>query len=393
MLIVLRREGLFDSICTNLGEEPWCGEQQELLGAVFTFAAVFYSASGIVVGAFIDAAGPSNGILMACTFSLAGFYLFAGSWSWASISVIIGGYSLIGVGGMAFFQCAFKAQYAFPEMKDDGTIASYKHQTLIIAGATTLGDASVLIWLIFELISDRFAISLASLFTCYGVITLAMSAALYFLWRECEAEILSNGGSDDDEVSQEGKAQTEYGATSSSEKGSASAANSSSEASGSFDEALSVSKLPFAKQLLSKEFLFLFAFACVHTTRCNLYLGLLPYFYESEQFGLGQSPVADSYVNITSALIPLGCLCAPLIDYLIRHLGFGLTAQSISLIAAAQSLVMLSSSAPLQLVAAGLFVVYRANVFAFPPAFAGKIFGARTVGTCSLSLCFRIFSD
>jgi hypothetical protein len=48
--------------------------------------------------------------------------------------------------------------------------------------------------------------------------------------------------------------------------------------------------------------------------------------------------------------------------------------------ACAQSLIMLVGSLRWQIAAALIFVVYRANVFAYPPAFAGHVFGPRTVG-------------
>jgi len=384
MLLVLRRDGLFDSTCLDKGEATWCDEQQQLLGSIFTFAAVFYSASGISVGAFVDIYGPSKGILLAGALSICGFYLFAMSWSWAPIWVIFFGYSLIGIGGMAFFQCAFKAQYAFPEVSEDGSVA-YKYQTLIIAGATTLGDASVLIWLVFELISNAYSVPLATMFGYYSIVTLVMTAALFWLWRECESEMLTSESSDEEGSEEGSEEENNYGATSTSltTRADSTAPTSS--------PAVNISKLPFARQLFSREFFFLFSFACIHTTRCNLYLGLLPYFYESKQFSMGTSATSDYYVNVTSALIPLGCLCAPLINALIQTLGFGYTSQAIALIAAAQSLLMLSPSLPLQLAAACLFVVYRANVFAFPPALTGKIFGPRTVGRLT-GLMFTLMS-
>lgn len=47
---------------------------------------------------------------------------------------------------------------------------------------------------------------------------------------------------------------------------------------------------------------------------------------------------------------------------------------------AAYSLLMLSSSLRLQILTAVVFLIYRAHVFAFPSAFAGHVFGSRTVG-------------
>ena len=114
--------------------------------------------------------------------------------------------------------------------------------------------------------------------------------------------------------------------------------------------------------------------AAVHITRGNLFLGLLPYFFESPQFGPGHSAadVAD-YVQFTSALVPLGCLCAPLVDYIIESLGFGLTAHLITLLGIVYSTLQCFSSMRLQVGTAVLFLIYRANIFAFFPTFAGRV--------------------
>jgi len=146
---------------------------------------------------------------------------------------------------------------------------------------------------------------------------------------------------------------------------------------------LLLSSRPFVNQLWSLEFAFLLCFQAIHVTRGNLYLGLLDYYYESTQFrGIPQSVVTE-YITITSALVPLGCLCAPLVERIIDRCGFGYTAHIIAAIGAVYSVLMLSDDISLQLGTAVLFLVYRANVFAFPSAFAGQVFGARTVGRVS----------
>ena len=377
MLLVLRKEGLFSELCASPDE--WCDAQQCALGAIFTWAAMAYSCSGIVVGSYIDYMGPAYGILFAAVTSIMGFYLFAGSWGWAPPWVILSGYCLIGVGGMAYFQCAFKAQYAFPlRHSETDVIQGYQYQTLIIAGATTLGDASVLCWLLMELTNSVFEVPLSTMFAYYSMFTVAISSVLFTLWRYCETDICGDVVDSSEACDDASAVAMPYGSTSPlmpAAQGEKAEASHASEVS-----YVNLSERTVLQQLRSWEFVFLAAFASVHTTRSNLYLGLLGNFYGSAQFGFVSSDLVASYVNITSALVPLGCLCAPLVDFFIRTLGYGWTAQTIAIIGAAQSLIMLSPIMPLQLLAASLFVVYRANVFAFPPAFAGHAFGPRTVG-------------
>jgi LAT3 family solute carrier family 43 protein 3 len=388
MLLVLQREGLFSELCDESSPSPsegggWCDAQKEQLGLIFTWAAVVYSASGIVVGAFLDAAGPAWGVVAACATSVVGSYLFACSWAWASGWVVILGYSLIGVGGMCFFQCAFKAQYAFPRPNGGG----FEKQTLIIAIATTFGDASVCMWLLFEWLYSNVGLSLDAIFKGYILFTVVLSAILGALWRLCGPDILaleprdSDGDGEGDAPKSSSlsssSGDSSYGAVPTSEPGAPSSASSFAAYKGG--SIVLLKDRPFHDQLWTLEFLQMMVFQAVHTTRANLYLGLLAYFYESAQF-IGATGDRTKFVNITSALVPLGCFCAPVVERLIDNLGFGWTAQVIALGGAAQSFIMLSSSLQLQYAAAAVFLVYRANVFAFPPTFAGQIFGPRTCG-------------
>lgn len=56
---------------------------------------------------------------------------------------------------------------------------------------------------------------------------------------------------------------------------------------------------------------------------------------------------------------------------------------SIAFMGLVYNIAMMSGSINLQLLTAVIFLVYRANLFAFPAAFAGRIFGPRTVGRVS----------
>ena len=104
---------------------------------------------------------------------------------------------------------------------------------------------------------------------------------------------------------------------------------------------------PFMEQIKTFEFLFVMAFAGIHVTRGNLFLGLLESFFDSPQFNADAATVSH-FVNLTSALVPLGCLCAPIVDNIIERFGFAITSYSIALMGATYSLLMLSSSIDLQ---------------------------------------------
>ena len=65
---------------------------------------------------------------------------------------------------MTFFQCGFKAPYAFPRTDLATGERTFEKQTLIIAGITTLGDASVCMWLFFEYLHGAYGYTLATIF-------------------------------------------------------------------------------------------------------------------------------------------------------------------------------------------------------------------------------------
>ena len=63
--------------------------------------------------------------------------------------------------------------------------------TLIIAIATTFGDASVCMWLLFEWLYSNVGLSLDAIFKGYILFTVVLSAILGALWRLCGPDILA----------------------------------------------------------------------------------------------------------------------------------------------------------------------------------------------------------
>ena len=134
-------------------------------------------------------------------------------------------------------------------------------------------------------------------------------------------------------------------------------------------------------QLLSIEFLFILLFSMVFFTRATLYLGLLDAFLASPQFSDYSTDTQQSYLNLLSGIVPLGCLFAPVIDPLIKRLGFLCYALWVAVTGAAYTALMLVPSMHVQLLGCVFFTYYRANVFAFPGIYNITVFGGRTVGT------------
>ena len=114
-------------------------------------------------------------------------------------------------------------------------------------------------------------------------------------------------------------------------------------------------------QLLSLEFGFILLFSMVFFTRASLYLGLLGEFLSSPAFAARYDAATQAqYVNILSAIVPLGCFFAPIIDPAIQRLGFLWYAVWVAVCAVAYSLCMLVPSMPMQLLGCLFFTYFRA---------------------------------
>ena len=270
MLLALKHEGLYRELCPPDGDD-WCTERKERLGLIFSGAAVLYSASGVAVGSFLDAFGPAACVALAAASSISGFVLF-GMFDatgldprWTTV-----GYSLIALGGMSYFQAAFKAQYAFPRVDARGR-SFYAHQTLIMAGVTTLGDASVVMWLVFGALDTRWGVPLATTFIVYSGFTVCISAALVWLWLAVGPEVAAASTPPPEKASG-----LSYGAV--------------APVADAPRTPLALRDAPLARQIASLEFMYMMAFAAVHITRGNLFLGLLPYFFESPHVRVWRAP-------------------------------------------------------------------------------------------------------
>lgn len=142
-----------------------------------------------------------------------------------------------------------------------------------------------------------------------------------------------------------------------------------------------LSERAIGAQLCSAEFAFILLFSCIFFTRASLYLGLLGEFLASSRFSQYSSDTQSFYLNMLSAVVPLGALFAPVIDPMIKRLGFLWYAQWIAVVALVYSLFMFWGRLEAQLVGCIFFTYFRANVFAYPGIYNLTVFGGRTVGT------------
>jgi hypothetical protein len=145
----------------------------------------------------------------------------------------------------------------------------------------------VLVWLIFELLYSHFDLELATIFRGYSIVTVLISAPLYGLWIHLGDDILSaTVESDDQSQQQQGKESNdsvlvigdsdtqERGLISSKSPSQGMAYGSLTQDDSDGDETTTTDE-PYQllrnksvmEQMMSLEFLVVFLFQCVHSTR------------------------------------------------------------------------------------------------------------------------------
>lgn len=420
MALTLQREGWFDDGCSSSesgsgsddSSTGGCASQTAKLTQIYSVGTVVYGASGVVLGALIDRFGPRFGVSSAGCFTCGGLYLFGCFVHDGQISPVmifndldpgktllpLVGFVLLALGGMCFFLTSFKMVPLLPMHR----------QGLAAAGLTTLGDASCAIFLVFNLLNSV-GVPLWTISMAYICITAAMTLALLALWSrvlpqkhrrhpekqtepESEAEPSISGssprplseragmlamarsisapgrtGADTLKktmmgVAWENHLERKYGARflakvrdSPGTTGSVQHAVQSTECQPLSERDSVVS------QLCSLEFGFILLFSMIFFTRASLYLGLLGEFLSSPAFSARYDAATQAqYVNILSAIVPLGCLFAPVIDPAIQRLGFLSYAIWVALCAVAYSLCMLVPSMQMQLLGCLIFTYFRA---------------------------------
>lgn len=134
---------------------------------------------------------------------------------------------------------------------------------------------------------------------------------------------------------------------------------------------------PFWTQVnpcVTPEFTYIVVFGVVNMTRSNLFLGLLADDLKQK----GDS--TKLYTKLASGIVPLGFLAVPLIDKMIRSLSL-LRAMDITLLlGVVYGLVSLIPDAPIQLLTALLYTLYRALVFSVIGTYNAQVFGPATMG-------------
>eukprot|EP01043_Picozoa_sp_COSAG02_P062391 COSAG02_NODE_8597_length_2510_cov_1.579428_2_plen_454_part_00 len=413
MSLTLQREGWFDDGCSSSesgsgsddSSTGGCASQTAKLTQIYSVGTVVYGASGVVLGALIDRFGPRFGVGLAGCFTCSGLYLFGCFVHDGKISPVmifndldpgktllpLVGFVLLALGGMCFFLTSFKMVPLLPVHR----------QGLAAAGLTTLGDASCAIFLVFNLLNSV-GVPLWTISMAYMCVTAAMTLALLALWslvlrqKQTESEsvaepptrstsprplseragmlamarsISAPGPTGADTLKKtimgvvwEKHLERKYGARFLAK------VRDNPSATGSVQHvALPTEYQPLSErdsvvsQLCSLEFGFILLFSMIFFTRASLYLGLLGEFLSSPAFSARYDAVTQAqYVNILSAIVPLGCLFAPVIDPAIQRLGFLSYAIWVALCAVAYSLCMLVPSMPMQLLGCLIFTYFRA---------------------------------
>lgn len=138
---------------------------------------------------------------------------------------------------------------------------------------------------------------------------------------------------------------------------------------------LPVARMSVRDQIMSPEFLLSLSFYLIHVLKANSYIGYLDNYLRDIDAAELQHPIGG--------LIALGFVWVFYVDSIIVSVGLGWTAQVMNAIGITYTAFLLTNSQWAQWPAVGIYGLYRAFVFGFPPILSLEVFGPATFGRIS----------
>ncbi|CAE7784118.1 unnamed protein product [Symbiodinium sp. CCMP2592] len=336
---LLEEDGVYQSLCSGDGS---CDDRTSRMILLFTVAQFGWGLSVTFMGFAIDSRGPRFACAVGGLLESTGLLLL-GTARGCLESVVDGflvGVLLVSIGGGAIQVQSMKLPF----------LVNAQLFPLVMTIANCLDDASASIPLgHYQLYLNGF--SRFWIFSCYGGLCLALSAALGFTWRGGPNRRLS--------------------AVSIAEYQDADACD----AGAGWRPRLH--GLPLLRQLASFEFAFVML-RSVEFLRSNLYVGLNKEWLRS----LGDAETHNSYLKMFTASLPLAMFFVPLFNRCLAR-GFVFTFVVSIALGEVWNLIALVPVLEIQVVAFVAYTSWRALLFACLYVFIGHSFGNRSSGTIS----------
>lgn len=331
---LLEEDGVYQSLCSGDGS---CDDRTSRMILLFTVAQFGWGLSVTIMGFAIDSRGPRFACAVGGLLESTGLLLL-GTARGCHESVVDGflvGVLLVSIGGGAIQVQSMKLPF----------LVNAQLFPLVMTIANCLDDASASIPLgHYQLYLTGF--SRFWIFSCYGGLCLALSAALGIIWwggpnRRLRAISIA-----------------EYQAEDASKRP-------------------RLHGLPLLRQLATFEFAFVML-RSVEFFRSNLYVGLNKEWLRS----LGDAETHNSYLKMFTASLPLAMFFVPLFNRCLAR-GFVFTFVVSIALGELWNLIALVPVLEIQVVAFVAYTSWRALLFACLYVFIGHSFGNRSSGTIS----------
>jgi hypothetical protein len=284
---------------------------------------------------------------------------------------------LLGIGG------AMTLTESFPI----GFVVDPSHMPILISAINCFFDASAVIFLFCYLIYAHLRVSRLIIFVVFGFISVVLYGVLSILWYLIEPEF-----------NEKKRIALEYVPTSTpsspmpcantktmSEEGdpafllspqSLSSSSPPSSPSSSLPSLKSIHAQNWLRNIPTRVFYFITIYAAVQVLRCNSYFGSV---FELLKY-LGDESYHYLFTQIFVALLPLGFLTLPLIEYLFKSYGLIGSFHVLNGLSIAYNIILLVPILPLQVLTFILFIFARALLYSLIGTYIAHMFGPLNSG-------------
>lgn len=373
--LIMIEEGLYScsdektsSTSSKSDDSENCISQQSNLNLLFTIATSTFMISSLFIGFFVDYYGPTltiilNGIVVSLSLFLIGIAPVEDEGLFVLIAL------LLGLGGSLTLTGSFPI----------GFVVDPAHMPIIISAINCFFDASAVIFLFCYLIYSKLMISRLVIFVVFGFIAVGLYGLLSILWYFVEPEFNERKKGTWEQIPESTTAHIE------------------SENSISIPPISSVHTQSWIKNLPTRLFYFISVYGSLQVLRINIFFGTILQLLEY----LGDDSYHHLYTQIFIALLPLGFVCLPAIEYLFKEFGFVGSFHALNVLSFAYSITLLIPYLPIQVFTFIFFVSARALMYSlvgtfiahmFGPLNSGKMYGAFSwVGTFINVLQYPLF--
>jgi MFS transporter, LAT3 family, solute carrier family 43, member 3 len=266
---------------------------------------------------------------------------------------------LLGIGG------AMTLTESFPI----GFVVDHSHMPILISAINCFFDASAVIFLFCYLIYVHLQISRLVIFVVFGFVSVVLYGVLTVLWYIVEPEF-----NEKKRVALEYMTPTSPSISAIDDLPSQQSLQPSSSSSSSpspLPSLKSVHAQNWLQNIPTRLFYFITIYAAIQVLRFNAYFGsafeLLKY--------LGDESYHYLFTQIFVALLPLGFLTLPVIEYLFKHHGLLGSFQVLNGLSIAYNIILLVPNLPVQVLTFILFITARALLYSLIGTYVAHMFG------------------